>query len=98
MIDPSYVVIIQGLKQCKCAFTLASNSLVAISDQVSSLPLGTLKGLVTTFATQHPRDFKNMVILTFHMKKLRPSYLGGDLMLSVMDACVYDKQMMQMND
>ena len=41
--------------------------------------MGTLKGLVTAFATWLLRDCKNTVILTFHMEKLRPSNLGGVL-------------------
>jgi len=45
--------------------------------------MGTLKNLVTAFATLHPKDCKNMVILTFHIGKLRPSNLGGILIPSV---------------
>jgi len=61
---------------------LASNSFIAILDHVSSSPLGTLKGLVTAFATRLPRDYKNTVILTLHIGKLRPSNLGGVLIPS----------------
>ena len=45
--------------------------------------MGTLKGLVTAFTTQLPKDCKNMVILTFQMGKLRPSNSGGVLIPSV---------------
>ena len=51
-------------------------------DQVPSSPMGTLKGLITAFATQLPRDYKNTVILTFYMGKLRPSNLRGVLIPS----------------
>ena len=50
--------------------------------------IGTLNGLVVAFATRLLRDCKNTIILTFHMRKLRPSNLGGDLMLSAMGASV----------
>ena len=81
MNDPSYIVIIQGLKQW-CAFAFASNSLVAMSDQVSSSPMGTLKGLVTAFTTRLLTDYKNIVILTFHIGTLTASNLGGVLIPS----------------
>ena len=75
-----------------CGFALVSNSLVAISDQVSSSPMGTLKGLVTAFATRLPRDCKNMVILTFHIGKLRPSNLGGVLIPSTIFTIVDESE------
>ena len=79
MNDPGYVVIFQSLKQCIVCLVLASNSLVVISDQVSLSSMGTLKGIVTAFATRLPRDCKNTVILTFHIGKLKPSNLRGVL-------------------
>jgi len=72
MNNPNNIIIIQGLKQCIVSFALASNYLVTISDHVSSSPSGTLKGLVTAFATQLPKDYKKTVILSSHMGKLRP--------------------------
>jgi len=53
MNDPSYVVIVQGLKQCIVCLCIGIKL-----DQVSSSPTGTLKGLVTAFATRLPRDCK----------------------------------------
>ena len=47
------------------------------------LLVGILKDLVTACATRLPSDYKNTVILTFHMRKLRPSNLGGVLIPSV---------------
>ena len=84
MNDPNYVVIVQGLKKCIVCLCIGIKSLGAISDQVSSSPASTLKGLVTSFVTQLSRDCKNTVILTFYMGKLRPSNLGGVLIPSVM--------------
>ena len=55
-------------------------SLVALKEdlvcfEISSSPMGALKGLVTAFTTRLPKDYKNTVILTFHIGKLRPSNL-----------------------
>jgi len=54
-----------------------------MSDQVSSSLMGILKGLITAFATRLPKNYKNTVILTFHIGKLRSSNLGEVLILSV---------------
>ena len=65
---------------------------MVISDQVSSSPAGTLKGLVTTFGNQLPVDCKNIIILTFHMGKLRPSNLGGILIPSAIFTIVDENE------
>ena len=61
-------------------------------DKVSSLPVGILKGLVTAFATRLPRDCKNIDILTFHMRKLRSSNLGGVLIPSAIFTIVDENE------
>jgi len=69
-----------------------SNSLVVMSDTISSSPMVTLKDLVTAFATWLPKDCKNTVILTFHIGKLRPSNFGGVLVPSAIFTIVDEKE------
>jgi len=57
--------------------------------------MGTLKGLVTAFVTQLPKDCKNMVIITFHIGKLRPSNSGGVLIPSAIFSKVDEDELMK---
>ena len=78
------VIVIKRLQKSIVGLAMASNSLMVISDQVSSSPLGTEKGLVIALATRLPNDCKKMVILTFQMGKLSQSNFGKVVTLSAM--------------
>ena len=82
MNDPSYVVIIQGLNQYIVYHCIGIKFLGGNIGPSVLITNGTLKGLVIAFTTRLSRDYKNTVILTFHMGKLKPSNLGGVLIPS----------------
>jgi len=56
------------------------------------ITIGYTKGLVTAFVTRLPEDYKNIIILTFHMRKLRPSNLEGVLISSTIFTIVDEKE------
>jgi len=91
MNDPSYVIIIQGLKQYKVCFCIGIKFFGGNIGHVSSSPMVTLNGLVTAFATLLPRQCKKTIILTFYMGKLRPSNFGGVLIPSAILTSVDSK-------
>ena len=84
MNNPRNIITIRCLKQDILCLSISIKLLGSNIGSSVLITSGTLNGLVTTFITCLPRDYKNTVILTFHMRKLRPLNFGEDLMLSAL--------------
>ena len=89
---PRYIIIIQDLKQFIVSFCIDIKFFCGNFGPSVLITSCTLKGLVIAFATRLPKDCKSTIILTFYMRKLRPSNLDEVLIPSIMYTSVDSKK------
>ena len=77
MNDSRNIIVIKSLKQGIVCPNISVKLFRGNIGPSVLITRGALNGLVTAFATRLLKDYKNTIILTFHIEKLRPSNLGG---------------------